>query len=121
MSDDYFANAGPAKPHLLRGKGVNGEVLDLREEARVAFGLIPNRPSVATTLLLPMLDNNVGDIRAVVTPPSLYLWTGAVWVSLADGGAITGSEFLSARHLSWWGAFVDNELMGGFDSPVSHP
>lgn len=89
MSDDYFVNAGPAKPHLLRGKGVNGEVLDLREETRVAFGLIPNRPTVATVGALPLLDNAVGHVRAVITPPSLYLWTGAIWVSLADGGAYT--------------------------------
>lgn len=98
MSDDYFANAGPAKPHLLRGKGVNGEVLDLREEARIAFGLIPNRPSVATVLLLPMLDNDVGDLRAVVTPPSLYLWTGAIWVSISGGG---GGAYAPSTPANW--------------------
>lgn len=49
-------------------------------------GSVSFKDGVATAGDLPPTGNNIGDIRAVLSPASLWLWDGASWVNTDTGG-----------------------------------
>lgn len=46
---------------------------------------------VAVTGSLPASGNATGDVRAVLSPASLYMWSGSAWSSLVGATGATGT------------------------------
>jgi hypothetical protein len=73
---------------------------DWLEEIRV-------RPGVPAVIDLPLLDNEIGDVRFVVALGTWYWWDGAVWAPAGGGGGGVTTVTASAPLASSGGANPD--------------
>lgn len=73
---------------------------DWLEEIRV-------RPGVSALVDLPVLDNELGDVRFVVALGAWYWWDGAAWVPVAGGGGGVTTVTASSPLASSGGANPD--------------
>lgn len=58
----------------------------LGQGASVSF-----KDGVATAANLPTQGNNIGDVRSVLSPASIWLWDGTMWVNTDTGGGGGGT------------------------------
>ena len=49
-------------------------------------GSVSFKNGVATSGDLPTVGNNIGDVRPVISPESLWMWNGSSWVNTDTGG-----------------------------------
>lgn len=70
---------------------------DWLEEIRV-------RPGVPTAIDLPLLDNDIGDVRFVIALGTWYWWDGVVWAPAGGGGGGVTTVTASAPLASSGGA-----------------
>lgn len=54
-------------------------------------GSVSFKDGVATVGNLPAVGNNIGDIRGVLSPPSIWMWNGSTWVDTDTGGGGSGT------------------------------
>lgn len=70
------------------------------------------RPEVANVAALPLVGNEVGDVRVSLAEQAWYIWDGAAWQSMSGGGGAVNSVTASAPLASSGGANPDISLTG---------
>lgn len=67
-----------------------------------AYGDYHWRAPVATTAKLPSSGNFTGDARIVLSPISVYYWTGSTWLSLIPASVVSGVVSATDNALVRW-------------------
>jgi len=65
------------------------------------------RPEGVNFAALPLVDNELGDVRVSLADQAWYIWDGAVWQPMAGGGGAVNSVTASAPLASSGGANPD--------------
>lgn len=70
------------------------------------------RPEVANAAALPLVGNELGDVRVSLADQAWYIWDGALWQPMSGGGGAVNSVTASAPLASSGGANPNISLTG---------
>ena len=96
----------PARPNTTPPANDRWELGSWIDECHV-------RPEVANVAALPLVGNELGDVRVVLADQAWYIWDGAAWQSMGGGGGgAVNSVTASAPIASSGGANPNISLTG---------
>lgn len=100
MPSNLFGAKGPAKPHLVRGRGLSGEVADLRSDIDEAFTALEDGGGL--TNVVEWVDPPTADVDYLMTTrassASEDTWTSAT--AEATAAWVAGTEMVPPRNLT---------------------